>query len=229
MKVELEPGERLDDLQIKGYRILQKPGEFCFGLDAVLLANYAKVREGERALDLGCGTGVVPILLEAKNPGGMFVGLEIQEESAGMARRSVALNGQEEKVQIVTGDIKEASRIFGNASFSVVTVNPPYLKEAQGKKNKNEAQYIARHEVLCTLQDILRESAGVLKAGGRFYMVHRPERLPEILSEMQSAGIEPKRMQLIYPAPDKDANLVLFTGVRGGKPGLTVEEPMILD
>ncbi len=229
MKVEVKPGERLDDLQIKGYQILQKPGDYCFSMDAVLLANYAKVREGERALDLGCGTGVVPILLEAKNPGGPYVGLEIQKEAADLARRSAALNGLEEKIQIVTGDLKEASGIFGTASFSVITVNPPYMMKEQGKESKNEALNIARKEVLCTLTDILRESAKMLKMGGRFYMVHRPERLPEILQGMQAAGIEPKRMQLVYPGPDKDANLVLLTGARGGKPGLTVEEPKILD
>ncbi len=229
MKVDLEPGERLDDLQIKGYQILQKPGEFCFSMDAVLLANYAKVKEGERALDLGCGTGVVPILLEAKNPGGPYVGLEIQEEAADLARRSVVLNGLEEKIKIVTGDIKEASGLFGTASFSVITVNPPYMTKDQGKESPNEAINVARKEVLCTLTDILRESARLLKMGGRFYMVHRPERLPEILRDMQAAGIEPKKMQLNYPGPDKEANLVLLTGVRGGKPGLTVEEPKITE
>ncbi len=228
MKAELEPGERLDDLQTKGYRIIQKPGEFCFGMDAVLLADYAKVKEGGRVLDLCCGTGIVPILMAARNAGGHYVGLEIQEESARMARRSVALNGLEEQIQIVTGDCKEASRLFGSASFSVVTANPPYMVEDGGKKNQNEALTIARHEVECTLDDLLRESARVLKRGGRFYMVHRPSRLPEILSKMSAAGLEPKKARLVYPCSDKEANLVLLMGVRGGKPQLRVEAPLIV-
>ncbi len=229
MKVELECGERLDDLQIKGYQIIQNPGKFCFGMDAVLLSDYAKVKKGEQVLDLCCGTGIVPILLAAKNEGGQYTGLEIQEESARMARRSVALNGLEEQIQIVTGDCKEASRLFGNASFSVVTANPPYLAGDQGKESPNEAVNIARREVACTLDDLLRESARVLKTGGRFYMVHRPLRLPEILAKMHAAGLEPKRMRLVYPGADKAASLVLLTGVRGGNPGLTAEAPLIVN
>ncbi len=228
MNIELEPGERLDDLQIKGYRIIQNPGKFCFGMDAVLLSDYAEVRKDEQVLDLCCGTGIVPILLAAKNEGGQYTGLEIQEESARMARRSVALNGLEEQIQIVTGDCKEASRLFGSASFSVVTANPPYLPGDQGRESPNEAVNIARHEVCCTLDDLLRESARVLKRGGRFYMVHRPSRLPEILSKMRSAGIEPKRMRLVYPRTDKEASLVLLAGVRDGKPQMKVEAPLIV-
>ena len=122
-----KPGERLDDLQIKGYEIIQKPGRFCFGMDAVLLSSYAKVKKNEKALDLGTGTGILPILLEAKNEGEHYTGLEIQEESADMARRSVMHNHLEDKIDIVTGDIKEAGTIFGAASFHVITTNPPYM------------------------------------------------------------------------------------------------------
>ena len=171
-------GERLDDLQIKGYEIIQSPGRFCFGMDAVLLSSYANVKKNERALDLGTGTGILPILLEAKNEGLHYTGLEIQEESADMARRSVRYNGLEEKIDIITGDIREASGIFGPASFQVVTVNPPYMIGEHGLKNENEALYIARHEALCTLEDVLKESARLLPPRGRFYMVHRPFRLP---------------------------------------------------
>ncbi len=228
MKTELKPGERLDDLQIKGYKIIQKPGQFCFSVDAVLLANHASVRKGERALDLGCGTGVVPLLLEAKNEGGPYVGLEIQEECAGLARRSVAYNGLEDKIEIVTGDIREASALFGMASFSVITANPPYMTADQGKQNTNEAQNIARREVLGTLDDLLRESAKLLKTGGRFYMIHRPSRLPEILAKMSAAHLEPKRMRLVHPYADREANLVLLTGVKGGKPQLKVEAPLVV-
>ena len=182
MMTNKKPDERLDDLQVKGYEIIQKPGRFCFGMDAVLLSSYAKVKRGERALDLGTGTGILPILLEAKNPGLHYTGLEVQEESADMARRSVAHNGLENKIDIVTGDIKEASHIFGNDSYEVIVSNPPYMIGEHGLKNDNEALYIARHEALCTLDDLLRESAKVLKMKGRFYMVHRPFRLPEIFN-----------------------------------------------
>ena len=228
MMNNLKPEERLDDLQIKGYEIIQSPGRFCFGLDAVLLSSYAKVRKRELALDLGTGTGILPILLEAKNEGEHYTGLEIQEESADMARRSVSHNGLEDKIDIVTGDIKEASGIFGAASFHVITTNPPYMIGEHGLKNENEALYIARHEALCTLDDILRESARLLKPKGRFYMVHRPFRLPEILAKMSAYGIEPKRMRLVYPHIDKEPNMVLLEGLRGGRPRMQVEPPLIV-
>lgn len=224
----LKAGERLDDLQIKGYEIIQSPGRFCFGMDAVLLSSYAKIRNRELALDLGTGTGILPILLEAKNEGEHYTGLEIQEESADMARRSVSHNGLEDKIDIVTGDIKEASGIFGAASFHVITTNPPYMIGEHGLKNENEALYIARHEALCTLDDILRESARLLKPKGRFYMVHRPFRLPEILAKMSAYGIEPKRMRLVYPHIDKEPNMVLLQGLRGGRPRMQVEPPLIV-
>ena len=228
MMNNLKPEERMDDLQIKGYEIIQSPGRFCFGMDAVLLSSYAKVRKRELALDLGTGTGILPILLEAKNEGEHYTGLEIQEESADMARRSVSHNGLEDKIDIVTGDIKEASGIFGAASFHVITTNPPYMIGEHGLKNENEALYIARHEALCTLDDILRESARLLKPKGRFYMVHRPFRLPEILAKMSAYGIEPKRMRLVYPHIDKEPNMVLLEGLRGGRPRMQVEPPLIV-
>lgn len=224
----LKSGERLDDLQIKGYEIIQHPGRFCFGMDAVLLSSFAKVKKGEKALDLGTGTGILPILLEAKNDGRSYAGLEIQKESADMARRSVCHNGLESKIEIVTGDIKEAANIFGAASFEVITTNPPYMIGEHGLKNENEAFYIARHEALCTLDDILRESAKILKVKGRFYMVHRPFRLPEILSKMCTYGIEPKRMRLVYPHVDKEPNMVLIEGLKGGNPRMSVEPPLIV-
>ena len=176
----------MDDLQIKGYGIIQTPGRFCFGMDAVLLSSFAKVKKCECALDLGTGTGILPVLLAAKNEGDHYTGLEIQKESADMARRSVALNGLEEEIDVVTGDLRMASELFCAASFQVVTVNPPYMIGEHGLKNENEAMYVARHEVLCTLDDVLRESAKLLAPKGRFYMVHRPFRLPEILAKMSA-------------------------------------------
>lgn len=228
MDVKLRPEERLDDLQVNGYEIIQHPGKFCFGMDAVLLSNFARVKEKERALDLGTGTGIIPILLTAKTEGQSFVGLEIQEESADMARRSVAHNRLEEKVEIVTGDIKEAAEIFGPVSFDVITVNPPYMIGQHGIANASDTKAIARHEVLCTLDDVLRESAKLLKPKGRFYMVHRPFRLAEILSKMVATGIEPKRMRMVHPFVDKEPNMVLIEGLRGGNSRMTVEPPLVV-
>lgn len=228
MTTNLKPEERLDDLQVNGYEIIQHPGKFCFGMDAVLLSNFARVKKGERVLDLGTGTGIIPILLTAKTEGENFVGLEIQEESADMARRSVSHNQLDEKVEIVTGDIKEAANIFGLASFDVITTNPPYMIGQHGIANESDTKAIARHEVLCTLDDILRESARILKPRGRFYMVHRPFRLAEILSKMVEVGIEPKRMRMVHPFIDKEPNMVLIEGMRGANSRMTVERPLIV-
>ena len=224
----LRDGERLDDLQRNGYKIIQNPQKFCFGMDAVLLSHFTDIKKDSRVLDLGTGTGILPILLAAKTKAKCFEALEIQEESADMARRSVAHNGLENKIDIVTGDIKEASRIFGNDSYEVIVSNPPYMIGEHGLKNDNEALYIARHEALCTLDDLLRESAKVLKMKGRFYMVHRPFRLPEIFTKMCNYGIEPKRMRLVHPYADKEPNMVLIEGLKGGKPRLAVDPPLIV-
>ena len=218
----LLPGERI------GYRIIQNPERFCFGMDAVLLSGFARAKKQERCLDLGCGNGIIPILMEAKTEGKHFTGLEIQPESADMAKRSVALNGLQDRIDIVEGDIKDASKIFGASSFHVVTTNPPYMTAQHGLTNVYEAKTIARHEVLCNLEDIIRESARLLMPGGRFYMVHRPFRLAEIISLMVQYRMEPKRMRLVYPYVDREPNMVLIEGLRGGKSRMTVEKPLIV-
>lgn len=220
--------ERIDDLQRNGYRIIQKKKGFCFGMDAVLLSGFAQVKEGEVAVDLGTGTGIIPILLEAKTKGKHFTGLEIQEEVAEMAGRSVRLNHLEDRVDIARGDIKEASRLFGKASFDVVTSNPPYMNDNHGLKNPDLPKAIARHEVFCTLDDVCREASLLLKTGGRFYMVHRPHRLAEIITALKTYKLEPKRMKLVHPFADKDANMVLIEAVRGGKSMMKVEAPIIV-
>ena len=220
--------ERIDDLQRNGYRIIQKKKGFCFGMDAVLLSGFAQVKEGEVAVDLGTGTGIIPILLEAKTKGKHFTGLEIQEEEAEMAGRSVRLNQLENRVDIVRGDIKEASRLFGKASFDVVTSNPPYMNDNHGLKNPELPKAIARHEVFCTLDDVCREASLLLKSGGRFYMVHRPHRLAEIITALKTYKLEPKRMKLVHPFVDKEANMVLIEAVRGGRSMMKVEAPIIV-
>ena len=228
MIIELKDEERLDDLQRNGYQIIQKKDGFCFGMDAVLLSGFAAVKPGEKAIDLGTGTGIIPILLEAKYEGEHYTGLEIQDEVAEMAARSVALNHLEERVTIIKGDIKEASRLFGAASFDVVTSNPPYMNDAHGLKNPDLPKAIARHEVLCTLDDVAREAAKLLRPGGRFYMVHRPHRLIEIITALTKYKLEPKRMKMVHPFVDKEANMVLIEAVRGGKSMIKVEAPIVV-
>ena len=226
--VELKEGERLDDLQRNGYQIIQSPEKFCFGMDAVLLSGFATAPEGARVLDLGTGTGIIPILMAAKTDAKELIGLEIQEESADMAQRSVVLNDLQDKVRIVQGDIKEAGQIFDAASFDVVTSNPPYMINSHGLQNPDAPKAIARHEVCCSLEDVIRAAARCLKSGGKFYMVHRPFRLAEIMVLMHEYKVEPKRMQLVYPYADKEPNMVLIEGARGGRSRLTVEKPLII-
>lgn len=228
MTIKLNENERLDELHRNGYFIIQNPEKFCFGMDAVLLSGYAKVKTGENALDLGTGTGIIPILLEAKTKGEHFTGLEIQEESADMARRSVAYNHLQDKINIVTGDIKGASGIFGAASFDVITTNPPYMTSNHGLVNPDQPKAIARHEIFCSLEDVIRESSKLLKTNGRFYMVHRPFRLVEIMTTLVKYKLEPKRMQLVYPFVDKEPNMVLIEALKGGKSRITVEKPLIV-
>ena len=219
--------ERVDDLQ-NGYYIIQDPDKFCFGMDAVLLSGFARVKKQEQVLDLGTGTGIIPILLSARTEGDHFTGLEIQPECVEMAARSVRYNHLEAKVDIVQGDLKEAVGMFRPASFDVVTVNPPYMIGKHGLTNPDLPKAIARHEILCTLEDVVRESAGVLKDRGRFYMVHRPFRLTEIMLTLARYHLEPKRMQLVYPYIDREPNMVLIEAMKGGKARITVERPLIV-
>ncbi len=224
----IKPGERLDDLQLNGLELIQDPNKFCFGVDAVFLSDFVRVKPGETVLDMGTGNGIIPVLLSAKTQGKKFTGLEIQPDTAEMARRSVRLNHLEERIEIVTGDIKEAAEIFKPAFFDVITTNPPYMPAEHGLRNPDSARAIARHEVMCSLDDILRESMRLLQDKGRFYMIHRPFRLTEIMIKMNQYKIEPKRIQFIYPYIDKEPAMVLIEGVRGARSRVTVEPPIII-
>ena len=228
MTSEIRPGERLDDLQIGGLELIQDPEKFCFGVDAVFLSDFVRVRPGESVLDLGTGNGIIPVLLSAKTEARHITGLEIQADTAEMARRSVEHNHLEDRIDIVTGDIKEAAELFRPAFFDVITTNPPYMLADHGIRNPDDAKAVARHEILCTLDDILRESMRLMQDKSRFYMIHRPFRLTEIMIKMHEYKIEPKRIRFIHPYIDKEPTMVLIEGVRGAKPRVTVEPPLII-
>lgn len=226
--VYLKEDERLDDLNRNGLKIIQNKRKFCFGMDAVLLSGFADVKKGENALDLCTGGGIIPILLSAKTWGEHFTGVEIQDDIADMARRSVELNGLDEKISVITGDIKDMPERLGAASFDVITVNPPYIAGPGGLKNPDMSLAIARHEIKCTLEDVVRVSEKLLKPGGRMYMVHRPERLSEIISALSAHRIEAKRLKFVHPFIDREANMVLIEAVRGAGRMTRVEKPLII-
>ena len=228
MMDSLKSNERIDELQRNGYRIIQNPEKFCFGMDAVLLTGFAHAKSSDTLLDLGTGTGIIPLLMEAKYHCAHLTGLEIQPESADMASRSVKLNGLSDRITIVTGDIKEADNIFPSASFDCITCNPPYMIGQHGLANPDMPKAIARHEILCTFEDVAKQTERLLKPGGHFFLVHRPFRLAEIITTLTAHHLEPKRMQLVYPYIDKEPNMVLIEGLRGGRPRLTVEKPLIV-
>ena len=212
--VLLKENERIDDLEINGFRIIQNPFCFCFGMDAVLLANFANISPKADVLDLGTGTGIIPLLLAAKSKGKSWTGLEIQPEMVDMAERSVKLNSVEDKCHIVEGDLKNIKELFKPGQFGAVTSNPPYMKESSGLKNMKDTVVIARHEVCATLEDVVQAASYLLKTSGTFTMVHRPTRLPEIMELMVKYRLEPKRMQLVQPRADKEPNLVLIEAVK---------------
>lgn len=216
-----------DDLQ-NGYYIYQPADGFRFGVDAVLLSEFAHIKPGENVLDMGTGTGIIPILLAAKTKGRHFTGLEIQEFSAAVAKESVLLNKLEERIDIVNGDIKEASKLFGNESFNVIVSNPPYMIADHGLRNDADEKYIARHEALCTFDDIAREASRVLISKGRFYLIHRPFRLAELFMTLKKYKLEPKRMRLVHSYVDKEPQMVLIEALKGGNSGIKIEKPLII-
>ena len=219
-EILLREDEEINDLLRRGYRIFQKKSGFRFGIDAVLLAWFAgEVKDSDRVIDLGSGTGVVPLLMDARNGRGQYIGLEIDPVMTEMASRSALMNGCEDRVRFVRGDLREASERFGTGAFDIVTSNPPYWKAGTGKLNPDPMKAAARHEVLCALEDVVREAAALLKDGGRFYMVHRAERRAEILRLLPSYGLLLRRLLPVCPSPGKEANLLLIAAEKTGSIG----------
>ena len=228
MKVEIKDYERVDDLHRNGYMLIQDPKRFCFGVDAVLLSGFATAKKGDKVLDLGTGTGVIPILMSAKTKAEHFSALEIQPESAEMAKRSVMLNDLQDKIDIIEGDIKKAAEIFKPSSFDVITTNPPYMNFEGGIKNSYDPKTIARHEVLCSLDDVASAAQRLLKFGGKFFMVHRPHRLTDIMCVLREHKLEPKRIRFVQPYADREPNMVLVEAVRSGKPMIKVMPTLVI-
>lgn len=226
----LKKNERIDDLNLNGLRIIQNPNQFCFGVDAVLLAHFAAqgIKKQANVLDLCSGNGIIPILLTHKSQAAHITGLEIQAPVAEMSQRSVELNRLGKQIDIICGDLKHGSEIFGKSSFNNITCNPPYKENGGGIQNKTDVSTIARHEIMCNLEDIIKVSAQLLMPGGKLAMIHRPERLTDIFWHMRNNKIEPKRLRMVHPSCGKTAAMVLVEGAYCGKPKLFLEPPLYI-
>ena len=226
--IELNEGERIDDLERCGFKIIQNTDKFCFGMDAVLLSGYAYAKHTEKVLDLCTGNGIIPILMAAKTQAERIVGIEIQKDIADMAKRSVAANDLNDRVNIICADINDTTEYLQEGIFDAVTCNPPYMIDNHGIRNPDSPRAIARHEILCTFDDVARTASKMLRPGGRFFLVHRPFRLTDIFETLTKYGLEPKRMKLVHPYIDREPNMVLIEANLGGRRRLTVERPLIV-
>lgn len=225
MEIPLKETERIDDLQLKGLKLIQDKNGFCFGVDAVLLANFAKVKKGANVADLGTGTGIIPILIAGKSEAKNIVGVEIQEDVYEMATRSVKLNSLEDRVKIINTDIKTVDKELEINNYHVVTSNPPYM-HADGIKNPNDKKAISRHEVKCNLEDVIKAASRLVMPRGKFFMIHRPTRLVDIITLGRKYRLEPKVIQFVHPKPKKAPNLVLVEFVKDGRPELKIMDPL---
>ena len=229
MGIELKKNERIDDLEYKELKIIQNKEGFCFGIDAVLLSDFAKeIKNKARVLDLGTGTGIISILLSAKTNLEKIYGIEIQKEVADMAKRSVELNNLGDKIEIINKNILDLQNIFEKNSFDAIVTNPPYKKADTGKSNENENKYISRHEVTASLKDFIKVSSEMLKSGGSIYMVHKPERLSEISYELKINKLEPKKLRFVYPNYREEPKLILIKATKNAKEFLRIERPLVI-
>lgn len=231
MSFELKQGERLDDLQAGGLKIIQSEEVFSFSIDAILLARYVSLKRHDRVLDIGTGNGVIPLLLTTRHEQrrtGKITALEFQERLAGMARRNVEGNGLQDLIEVVHGDAREAVGLFGREQFDVVTCNPPYRPAGIGDQSLNEHVKIAKHEITLTLEQAIAAAAGQCRFEGKVAMVHRPDRLAEIYAIMRAHRLEPKRTLLVHPRLDRRPNVVVVEAIKGGRPELRIDPPFIV-
>lgn len=214
--IELKDGERLDELHINNYSIIQHQDKFCFGIDAVLLSDFAKAKHGDLVMDIGTGTGIIPILMSAKTKAQKIFAIDVQVESIEMSARSVEFNGLSDKIILEHVDVNDIFSKFKKSSFDVVTSNPPYMNEGGGLLNEHTPKAIARHEILCTLDDIVKASSELLRSKGRFYMVHRPNRLCDIICTLRKYKLEPKIIRFVQPYEGAEPNIVLIESIKDG-------------
>ncbi|KXZ40634.1 tRNA1Val (adenine37-N6)-methyltransferase [Alkalithermobacter thermoalcaliphilus JW-YL-7 = DSM 7308] len=223
--VLLKENERIDDLQIKNLKIIQDKSGFCFGIDAVLLANFAKIKKDAKVVDLGTGTGIIPILLAGKSKAKEIIGVEIQKQVADMAQRSVKLNNLEDKIKIINEDLKNLEGKLQTHGFHVVLSNPPYM-HPDGLKNPNDKKAISRHEIMCNLEDVIKAASRLLMPHGKFFMIHRPTRLADIIVLSRKYRLEPKEIRFIHPKANKAPNIMLVHFAKDSKPELKILDPI---
>ena len=229
MNIELKENERIDDLEFNNLKIIQNKKGFCFGIDSILLSDFAKnIKYGAKVVDLGTGTAILPILLSAKTKASKIIGIEIQQEVAEMAIRSIQMNNLQDKIEIINEDIKYLKEKSQPNSFDVVITNPPYKKSGTGEKNEAQTKLISRHEITANLENFISISSYLLKDNGSFYMVHRPERIVDISIELRKYHLEPKEIKMVYPYMNKAPNLILIKAVKNAKPFLKLLEPLYI-
>ncbi len=227
--MEIKEDERIDDLQLNGLRIIQNIKAFCYGIDSVLLSDFAKeVKNGSTVLDLGAGNGILGMLMCGKTGIKQITGLEIQEDVCEMANRSIELNQLKERFTMINGDIKKVHELIDKESFDAVVSNPPYKRMNSGVINDSKTKLIARHEILCNLEDVIKAAFYALKEKGALYIIHRPERIVDLLSLMRTYKIEPKVIRFIQPKQSKKPTMVLVKGVKYGNAFVEVERPLIV-
>ena len=229
MEINLKDNERIDDLQLNNLKIIQNKDGFCFGIDAVLLSDFAKdIRNNSQVLDLGTGTGIIGILLCAKTKLSKIYGIDIQKDVCDMALRSIKLNNLEIKFEIINTNIKDLQNIFNESSFDAIVSNPPYKKDNSGLKNESETKLISRHEITASLEDFISTSSKLLKNNGNIYMVHRPERLSDLFYLLKKYNLEPKKLRLVQSYYDSKPKLILIKATKNAKSFLNIEEPLII-
>ncbi|EPY6472777.1 tRNA1(Val) (adenine(37)-N6)-methyltransferase [Clostridium sporogenes] len=224
----IKEDETLDDLQLKGIHVIQKKQAFRFGIDAVLLANFPRIKNGDKVVDLCTGTGIIPFILAGKANASNIIGIEIQKEIADMAKRSIKYNNLQEKVKFIEGDLKDIKLLKDIEKVDVVTVNPPYKTQGTGIININDKNAISRHEICCTLDDVVKAAKILLKDKGKLYMIHRPDRIVDIMNVMRKYCIEPKLIRTIHPAVDKAPSMILIEGQKNGGKFLKWDSPLYI-
>ena len=229
--IPIKENERIDDLQYKNLKIIQATDGFCFGIDSVLLSDFAKnIKKNSKVADLGTGTGIIGLLLCKKTNLAEMTGIEIQEDVANMAERSIKLNNLEEKFRIINSNINEifSKKLLEKNVFDVVVMNPPYKEVGTGEINENEKKLISRHEIKANLSDFIKTASGLLKDKGELYIVHKPERMPDIIQKLRENKIEPKELRVVYSNKNSEASLILIKAVKGGKKFLKIDRPLYI-